>query len=203
MKTLLVLVMILLGFNLQAQQFLLGPNYSHDLNFTNLSRKNASGLKVDDSNTIGLSFKFYPDRNTYYSNNINGLNIGISTGYYNLSYLKNSSFYKTKLRTLEIPVLFSSKNEDWGLYGEIGLNYTYNFIIDNNSIYKINKNLINPLVGFGFESVLTNNWRITTGLRSSYNMVNLFPDIERSTQILKNQLFLGLYYHWDYYHDNH
>lgn len=206
-------IIFLLGVcQCSAQQFYVGPKVAFGPVYMINKKTQEYGLSTS-RNTIasfGGTFKYYPDKNTYYSNSIEALYVEASYDIQNIDYRYYGLDVNRKINSITVPVLLNSRNQDWGLYGEIGLAYTYilKSTIDNYLPIKFNKNNLNAIMGFGFDNKLSRSLVLTTGLRGTYNLLDATSNVNniehyRQYHNIQAQFVLGLSFYYHAYHDNH
>jgi opacity protein-like surface antigen len=194
-KALLTVVVILAALSVQAQSFRIGV--SGGVYSTWLMNKNV--FDQDDRLDIASSFggRFGIDA-IYAFNDKAGLSVGFNfISGHNQKYTgedKNYDYdYKTKLRYLDVPILFRLTSSG-GTYFEIGpqigllmsAEEDYENSISPSSNYSgqnvkdgFNSTNIAALIGFGVDIDVTENLYITTGIRLGYG----FTDVTKEFSI--------------------
>ncbi|MEI6815198.1 MAG: hypothetical protein WCL14_01210 [Bacteroidota bacterium] len=166
------------------------------------------------STSFGLNYKFCYNLRSYYSHNKNSFSI-------EALYMNSHLFYTRKdvelpttdfsFKSIEIPLIFQSRNDDWGFYGEAGLGYFCILSKDvspSNSIQlAFNNSNIDGIIGIGLDNKLNKGIILTIGLRGYYPLFdmtsNLYHDKNyQSTHIVRFGSVLAVMYYFDYFNSN-
>lgn len=201
-----------MALNSYAQQFYVGAKTQiGSARFLN-EKQQIYGLSIHNAsnNTLGVNYRYYPDNSSYYTGNIGSISAELAYNVTTINFMYLGNAYPYTFKSFEIPVMWNIRNEDWGLYGELGLNYSYTIRQKYNSVLpiKFNRNNLFGVVGFGFDNKLSNTLTLTIGARGSYNVLDATKNINNiklysATRIARWQAIVGLSYYIHYYHDNH
>lgn len=165
--------------------------------------------------SFGLNYNFCYNLRSYYSHSKNSFSV-------ELLYLSDQFHYTMKnvessqvdysIQSLELPVLFHSRSEDAGLYGEIGMGYwiTLNRTVVPGTVapaLRFNDSNVDGIAGFGFDCKATKSIMINIGARAYYPLFDQTQRMPQNTEynplhLMRTGLSLGFLYYFDYFHKN-
>jgi hypothetical protein len=160
--------------------WLLNANIPDDS--TNLTYQMTGG------NSGGFTFVFYFDNSTMYSKGYLGFSVELLSSKHNQKYvyedsLKQKYTQKINLTYLDIPIMFRAESETGGLYGEVGVQYSFlskanEFVAGPSQQFSgglsikssYNKSNLAAILGFGFDHKIGDHVVVVTGLRFGYGL---------------------------------
>jgi hypothetical protein len=237
MKKSLLLFIFLSGYTIsQAQVFITGIKgaYNTTLLLSDFEETPFMHRETELSfgYNIGLDFKFYFNKSSYYSNTFFAVasnpSYQVMTQKYNGIITdtldKMSTPYKLeyKFTSFELPLMLYIRGQA-GLYAEIGASYgmiqtaTGSYTVegaDSMSFTNIDikpsftKQNISGIFGFGIDSEITDVLMLTIGLRGTYGLLDFNSSASKDAGIAETHtvvggLVLGLAYRFDSYHTYH
>lgn len=215
-KLLITLSLIVSSLIASAQIFQIGAKSNIEKNFI-INSINIPNTKFISSYcySYGVNFKYYPNPKTYYDNGIYGLSVELLLNNSRQTYTRlDTNLEQTTydFKNIDIPIMLHSKNQDWGLYGEIGIDYSRNISINinNKNSYpmKFKKDIFYGIVGFGFDNEITRSKILTIGARGYYPLTDMTENINgysnyKKLHIPRAGLVVGFMWYINYYHNNH
>ena len=213
----IILLLCLVPCLCYAQEWSLGVKTIPQTNICFRENTPIPGMTINSAinTSFGLNYNFCYNMRSYYSHNKNSLSIELLYLSEQMNYsMKNVEASKVyySIETLELPVLFHSRGEDAGLYGEVGLGYWFTLnktIVPSNvtPLLRFNGSNIDGIIGFGFDIKAKKALQVSIGARAYYPLFDMTENISKNTEyhplhLLRAGLSLGAFYYFDYFHKN-
>jgi hypothetical protein len=205
MKRLILILLLLIPTITLGQQYQLGVRYGYHL--TSLP---STDPKVPETlyesligRKMGVEYTIVFDKIRRYNGNMIGLSTGLYAKYenFNLNDFDQSSNYNNK--SLQIPVLFAVKENEWNNIYKFGLVYQYDYETNITGIPKwdISPNHLNLYASIGFDNEpysYRRDWSYYIGAFGEYSITSYLRNEE--IRVLNWGISVGVSYIFDWYH---
>jgi hypothetical protein len=205
MKKLILILLILFPTIVNGQQYQLAARLSYLL--TSLP---STDPKVPETlyesligRKMGVEYTIVFDKYRRYNGNMIGLSTGLHAKYenFNLNDFDQSSNYNNK--SIQIPVLFAVKENEWNNVYKVGFVYQYDYETNIIGIPKwdINPNHLNLYASIGFDNEpysYRRDWSYYIGAFGEYSITSYLRNEE--IRVLNWGITVGVSYIFDWYH---
>ena len=205
MKKLILIILLVLPFSLFGQQFQYAIRYGYMLTSfpTTETKLPETSFQSQIGRKMGFEYTFLIDPNRRYNGNFQGITSGLYVKYENFKLNNYQTSTKINNRSIQLPVFWSIKENEWNSIYKLGLIYQYDYEtnIDGNNYWDLNSNHLNVFATIGFDNEpysYRRDWSYHIGLFGEYSLTSYAKN--EQIRVLNWGVTVGLSYIIDYYH---